>query len=486
MSAALGRRAFHALAASAPLLLLGCDRASSALYRALAGGVPDTFVAPTSADVDPDFHLLSRAAFGPRPGDLERVRAMGRRAYLDEQLDPASIDDTARELVTETMDVAGLGPELGLELPPDQIEVELTRYEVLRATYSKRQLLEVMTEALGDHLHVSTGKPSALPFLPAYRTDVVRKHALGTFRELLHASAMSPAMLSYLDGRENKRRSASDAPNENYARELFELHTLGVGGGYTQQDVMEAARCLTGFVVEEKWAPGRVDFVAERHDDGEKRILGTTIPAGQGARDLEQLLDLVAQHPSTAKRVATKLARTFVCDDPPETAVRSASETFTATGGDLAKTARTLLESDEAWSHRGAKLKRPFRLVVSALRGLGADTHAKGDVVPTLARMGHEPLRFPTPDGYPTRAEAWLGTLLFRFRFASELAAGRLEGAEHLGAKELASRVPGGALGLFAHLVGRKPQSGELGALASLSEDDALALALASPAFQVH
>jgi hypothetical protein len=191
-----------------------------------------------------------------------------------------------------------------------------------------------------------------------------------------------------------------------------------VHGGYTQADVMEAARCLTGFIVKEEWAPGQVELVAERHDDGDKRVLGETIASGGGAADIERLLDIVAAHPSTATHVAHKLVATFVDDEPPLEAVEHAAATFRSTNGDI----RAVVKSVLGWSgfdaHTRSKIKRPFRFVASALRALGADTHAKGELVAWLARMGHAPYAWPTPDGCRS-GETWLSTLMLRFRFAS-------------------------------------------------------------------
>jgi uncharacterized protein (DUF1800 family) len=458
----------------------GCDRVLSALAEVAEGGLPRRFAVPDGDAVDPDVHLLSRATFGPRPGDLDRIRELGRDRWLDEQLHPEHIDDTACELRTAVIDTVHLEPGLVFEFPPEQVETELARHTLLRAVYSKRQLEEVMTEVWADHFHVAIGKASCRHLRTPYDRDVLRRHALGRFRDLLEAATLSPAMLVYLDGRDNRR---GPSPNENHARELLELHSLGAHGGYVQRDVMEAARALTGFVVtEDGKSPGSAVFVPERHDDGPKVVLGHAIAAGGGRADVDRLLDIVAGHPSTARRVAEKLSAAFVADDPPASVVAAAERAFTSSGGDLRAVVREILVSGGFFAAAGAKIKRPFRFVVSALRALTADTHAKGAVIDALGRMGQAPFSWPTPDGYPTRGEAWLGTLLERFRFAFDLASGRLEGA----------RVPAGDLfratdrrGLAAHLFGRAPTAAELGALDAAPQDvDALALALSSPAFQ--
>jgi len=250
---------------------------------------------------------------------------------------------------------------------------------------------------------------------------------------------------------------------------------------------MEAARCLTGWTVLEKWAPGAVEFIPARHDPGEKRVLGQVISAGGGAADLDRLLDIVAEHPSTAKHIAAKLCATFVADDPPRELVESVATTFTTTRGDIRAVLRSILLSPEFRAARAAKIKRPFRFVASTLRALFADTHAKGPLVAALGRMAHRPFAWPTPDGYPQRGEAWLHTLLPRFRFAFELCQDRIEGtrvdAEGL---EIAVRGDDKPSRLVAHLLGRAPDAREaqeiLGGGGPLR--DTLALTISSPAFQ--
>src|SRR5262249_11611084 len=193
---------------------------------------------------------------------------------------------------------------------------EITRHTLLRAVYSRRQLFEVMVGFWTDHLNINLEKGDCIYLKPADDRLVIRTHALGRFRDLIRASATSPAMLVYLDGKENKKAGPNDIPNENYARELLELHTLGVHGGYTQKDVLEVARCLTGWRLRTKWRKGTVYFDPHWHDNGEKSVLGHGIPAGGGPADLEQVIDMVCRHPSTARYVATKLVRRFVSEEP--------------------------------------------------------------------------------------------------------------------------------------------------------------------------
>jgi uncharacterized protein (DUF1800 family) len=369
------------------------------------------------------------------------------------------------------------------------------------AVYSKRQLREVMVELWTDHLNVAIGKSLCRHLKPTDEREVVRKHALGRFRELLGASAKSPAMLVYLDGTLNQKTHPAEKPNENYARELLELHALGVDGGYTQKDVMEAARCLTGWVVRERWAPGNVEFVANRHDDGEKLVLGQRIGRGGGAADLERLLDIVVAHPSCARHVSRKLCRWFVADDPPAALVARTADSFVATRGNLTSLVRGVLRSPEFAAGSAGRLKRPFRFVVSALRALAADTHGRRPLLGELARMGQVPYRHPTPDGYPLEASPWLGTLLPRWGFALALVEGRI-GHTRLDLARLDRALASGAgcaqhapaRVWLRHLLGRDPVPAELAPIQDYldagrepgSRARAIALMLSTPAFQLH
>ena len=490
----LSRRSLLGAGALSALDLTGCDRALSALTKIAGDRVPDPIEPPSSPAIDPIHHLLGRAGFGPWPGQVEEVRRIGKEAYIDAQLDPDAIDDTACALRTSVIDTVATPTSLLFEFPPEQVEVELQRHALLRAVYSKRQLYEVMVEFWTDHFNVAIGKSLCRHLKTADDRDVIRAHALGRFRDLLGASALSPAMLVYLDGRANARGPKGERPNENYARELMELHTLGLHGGYTQKDVMEAARCLTGFVVREEWAPGLVEFVPERHDDGPKTVLGHVIPAGGGRADVERLLDIVASHPITGWFIGEKLCRTFIADRPPASIVRRAADVFHETDGDIKKVVRAILLSDELAESTWAKIKRPFRLVVSALRAVGADTHAKGDLLDHLTRMGQPLFSFPTPDGYPTQGDAWLGTLLWRFNFALALAEDRIDGTR-VDWEALHHALRGDGLHgdtaslarLARHLFGRAPDETELAAVAGYGagrDPRRVALLLSAPAFQ--
>jgi uncharacterized protein (DUF1800 family) len=282
----------------------------------------------------------------------------------------------------------------------------------------------------------------------------------------------------------NRRSKSEEKPNENYARELLELHTLGVHGGYTQQDVIEVARCLTGWTVRDrkKFFKGRVEFQGWQHDDGPKRVLGEAIPAGLGPRDLDRVLDIVARHPGTARHLAWKLCRRFIADAPPESAVAVTAAAFAASGGDIPATLRALFATPEfaAPAARGGKFKRPFHFVVSALRATNAETDVSRPMIDYLVRLGHAPFRYATPDGYPEEATHWQNTLLWRWNFSTALAANRIQGTR-IGPEELRQRL-GGDEALMATVLGRRPTAAERAAYHD--SGSGLALLIASPAFQ--
>jgi uncharacterized protein (DUF1800 family) len=348
-----------------------------------------------------------------------------------------------------------------------------------------------------DHFNIDPSKGECKWLKTADDRDVIRRHALGKFSELLRASALSPAMLWYLDGRVNRKRNSSESPNENYARELLELHTLGVRGGYTQKDVMEVARSLTGWTVRSKeekpyFSIGKVEFKPELHDFGSKTILGHTLAAADSkgskeeleriaSRDLDGILEVVTRHQSTALHISTKLCRRFIADEPPADAVAQVAETFSRTRGDIRETLRALFATPDFQTQRGNKLKRPFAFIVSALRSTGAQTDAGLPMIHYLNRMGHAPFSYPTPDGYPDTGTPWLGTLLWRWNFAVALSDGQLKGTK-CDLNALREKT-GGDTGLMAHFLGRKPTQEETEAYRDSGAG--VALLLASPAFQV-
>lgn len=421
-------------------------------------------------------HALSRLTFGARPGQVARVQAVGLDHWIDEQLHPERLTDEALDrrltlLLTLESDAAAARPadrEAARVQARERID-ELSQAKILRAVYSERQLEEVLVDFWFNHFNVFAGKLLVRGAVTSYERDAIRPHVFGRFRDLLGATAKSPAMLGYLDNWQNvdpksaerlrsqtratarpRLRQASGsgdaeprpAPpprglNENYARELLELHTLGVDGGYTQQDVVEVARAFTGWTMR----PRRTmtfEFAALLHDRGAKTVLGHTIPAGGGAEDGERVLDLLAAHPSTARHIATKLARRFVSDEPPPALVDRVAARFTATGGDLRETVRAVVTSPEFFAHeaRAAKLKTPLEFVASALRASGADLRHARAVVRTLRDLGMAPYFCQPPTGYADDAATWTtsGALVSRMNFALALRDGTLRGVTVPGA----------------------------------------------------
>jgi uncharacterized protein (DUF1800 family) len=474
------------LLAGAAQSLSGCERLISMVADQLGQSPHASSYIAQGEQIDPDFHFLSRTTYGVAPGDLDHIRAVGRRGWLDEQLNPDRINDTACDLRARRFETLHLEPGLCYEFKKNVLRQDLARHTLLRATYSRRQLHEVMTGFWSDHLNIYSEKADCIYLKTSDDRDIIRRHALGNFHELIRASATSPAMLVYLDGKENKKASPTDVPNENYARELLELHTLGVRGGYTQKDVSEVARCLTGWRLHDRWQRGKVYFDAQWHDDGEKHVLGHLIPAGGGASDLDRVVALACDHPATAQHIATKLVRYFVSETPPSSLVAAVASEFSRTRGDIKSMLRVLLLSDEFAASAGSKFKRPFHYVASALRCTAADTHAHAGLTNYLASMGQAPFEHPTPDGYADETIPWLGSLLWRWNFAFALVSNGIEGT-HVDA----SRFTAGSFDantVFACFVGRKPSTAEASAFSQVAAKEqqtlALGLILASPAFQ--
>jgi len=332
--------------------------------------------------------------------------------------------------------------------------------------YSNRQLEEVLVDFWFNHFNVYEGKNVPLlnnsfrALLASYERDAIRPHVLGRFKDLLLATARHPAMLYYLDNWQSMSTDAQDriqvgpfasgvnqiqalppalaarqahGLNENYGRELMELHTLGVGGGYTQQDVIEVARCFTGWTVRKPADPEFL-FVDFMHDDGEKVVLGHKIAADGGEQDGLQVIDILAHHPSTARFISRQLAQRFVADDPPQALVDRMAQTFLKTGGDLRAVLETMFSSTEflsegAWQ---AKIKSPFEMVVSAVRATGADAIDSYALAQKLADLGEPLYGKVEPNGYPLIGDGWLGTadLLGRMSFATALVSGLIPGVK--------------------------------------------------------
>jgi len=534
----------------------GRGTASRALALAVAGVLMLGAIVPVVADTKSKaassgltadqkiIHLLNRIGYGPRPGDVERVKKIGIDKYIDLQLHPERIDDPTIEAKLANypslhMSLAEiqakypppqlLGRQLGLKQgkntpvlppgegaddnakreyrqqvtayyqendlrPPQFLLQELQSQKIIRAAYSERQLQEVMTDFWFNHFNIFWAKNADRNLTTDYEMSVIRPRTMGKFKDLLLATAKSPAMLVYLDNfqsmspdaklpdpRQMRRPGAAQrrpgalggfgnprlnnpnyrdrqnemdrmppeqprpaqAPvglrnrkpgiNENYAREIMELHTLGVEGGYAQKDVQEVARCLTGWTLDRPRQGTEFVFRPFMHDNGEKTVLGHKIPAGGGIRDGEMVIDILAHHPSTAKFISTKLVRRFVSDTPPQALVDRVASVYTKTDGDIREMLRTIITSPEFNSkeaHR-AKIKSPFELAVSAVRALGADVTVPLQTAQFIAKMGQPLYLYQAPTGYPDRADQWVntGSLLERLNFGLALTTNKVRGA---------------------------------------------------------
>jgi uncharacterized protein (DUF1800 family) len=433
-------------------------------------------------------HALNRLTFGPRPGDVERVRRAGLDAFIEQQLQPERIADERLDAALEAlpslrMSIAELhrqfprpderrAPNIAsgertrgemmegrpAERRPARILAELQAAKVLRAVVGERQLQEVMADFWFNHFNVFAGKGQLRWYTTPYEREAIRPHALGTFPELVRATARHPAMLFYLDNWLSTRadfvvpfgpnRGAKRGLNENYARELMELHTLGVDGGYSQADVTEVARAFTGWTIDGPNIEGRFLFRPGMHDTSEKIVLGHRLRGGGGGEDGERVIDILVHHPSTARFIATKLVRRFVADDPPPALVERVAVTYRTTGGDVRAMLRTIVAAPEFWAsdREGAKIKTPFQYVVSAVRAVGGRVDARGafEVARASAEIGEVLYGAPPPSGYADRAEQWVNTaaLLARMNFALRLVNGGLPGV-HTDVPALVAGVDG-------------------------------------------
>jgi len=460
---------------------------------------------PANPDDKTILHVLNRIGFGARPGDVERVRQIGLAAYIDQQLHPERIADrgvdeqlagyetltkNSRQIAQEyyapgqkarqaakknagdaTQDRPQLTPEeMKLQRKMREPLIELSEQKIVRAAYSDRQLEEVMTDFWFNHFNVFANKGPEQEYLTSYERDVIRPHALGKFRDLLEATAKSPAMLFYLDNWQsvdpngvhpannraattrgfgrggifgprfppqqnpNAKQQQKRGLNENYGRELMELHTLGVDGGYTQTDVVNVARAFTGWTIDQPRQGGSFRFEPRFHDAGEKIVLGHRIKAGGGENDGEQVLDILAKHPSTARFISTKLVRRFVSDTPPPALVDRAAQRFSETDGDMREVLRTILTSPEFFAADAyrAKVKTPFEFVVSSVRATGSTITDPNGLVQQVRQLGEPLYMCQPPTGYADKAEAWVntGAMLNRMNFALALVSGRMRGVE--------------------------------------------------------
>jgi uncharacterized protein (DUF1800 family) len=457
---------------------------------------------PALTPRDSAYHVLTRLAYGPRPGEVERVAQQGVMAWINRQLSPGDIDDARlaeherhfQILAYDRGDLARLyfdaqrarrerqqkaaadtlsdsvGPA---ERQGRQLAAQFAELAVTRATLSERQLYEVMADFWVNHFNIFLGKGADRFLTPEYVEQVIRPRALGKFEDLLIATARSPAMLFYLDNWESvvpgavppaalrlsarpffgrrpplfgtapdpatmdsmRRQAQQRMPqgiNENYARELLELHTLGVDGGYTQQDVINVARIFTGWSIKQPQQGGDFEFHDWAHDEGEKEVLGVTFPKDHGMDEGIRLLKLLANHPATMHHVSRRLCERFVSDDPPDGCVDDAVAAWQRSHGDIRAVLRAIFTSPDFWANANirAKVKTPLEFVVSAARAVGADADTTPRLAQLVGRLGEPLYLHVAPDGYPEKEAAWVnsGALLDRMNAAVALASGRLPG----------------------------------------------------------
>lgn len=383
-------------------------------------------------------HVLNRLGYGPDPWTLARLAALGPRGYVAEQLRPETIPDDAVDALLADYPSLGMSflelrtfypnrPAPG-QLGSGDVLKELQRAKLVRAIASHRQLEQVLVDFWFNHFNIVATDRRDYDISP-YERLAIRPHVLGRFRDLLLAVARSPGMGDYLDARRNR----VGAPNENFGREVLELHTVGVESGFTESDVANVARAFTGWK-ENQYAADGFEYVAAFHDAGPKTVLGTALPAGGGYEDGVAVVDLLASHPATARRIVRKLVVRFVSETPPAALVDAATATWLATDGDLRAVLETILLSPDFLDtpvYRRTKVKRPFHLLASIARATGADPAALNlDRIRRRVReLGEDLYGFPSPAGYPDVSAFWTsaGTMVQRFNVA-ELAARGVDG----------------------------------------------------------
>jgi uncharacterized protein (DUF1800 family) len=445
---------------------------------------PDVRELPADQQI---IQALNRLTFGPRPGDVQKVRALGLDSWIDQQLRPEKINDAAieqfvakypainqdqndllrqyaeqqrerREMrrteADSTRMMSGQDSVMARRQLAQrfnltrQVVTQLQSSRVARAVASERQLQEMMTDFWENHFSIYAQKGAPEPYyLTDFDQNVVRPRALGKFRDLLEAVAKSPAMLFYLDNarsmadstrptlaRRQQRQRQRPGLNENYGRELLELHTVGVEGGYTQQDVINVARAFTGWTIKPPAQGGGFIFRPGVHDAGEKIVLGHKLRAGRGMEDGQDVLDILAMNPSTARFISFKLARRFVSDSPSKALVDHAAQVYLRTNGDIREVLRAIITSPEFFSRQAfrAKVKSPFEVVVSAMRALNASPDSSPRSAQVIAFLGQPIFGHQAPNGWPETGEAWMntGAILNRINFGMAVAAGRLPGVD--------------------------------------------------------
>jgi len=371
-----------------------------------------------------------REALGSIPPEQMDAVVIAMPAALRNQLMPIAPEELRRKLVLSNT-------------PQQLIAFDLSEGKLYRAILSNRQLQEEMVDFWYNHFNVFIGKGSERYMVPSYERDAIRPHVLGHFRELLESTATSPAMMFYLDNwesvapdvaRRGRGGKQTRGLNENYGRELLELHTLGVEGGYTQKDVTEVARCFTGWTIKNPQGGSIFTYNDRVHDKGEKIVLGVKIPAGGGREDGEKVLDIIAKHPSTARFISKKLAQRFVADDPPQALIDHMAKTFLDTNGDIRAVLNTMLTSKEFFSQGAyhAKVKTPFEMIISSVRATGAQVDFAFPLANRIAQLGEPLYAKLEPTGYSSANAEWINSasLLARMNFALDLTQNKVQGTK--------------------------------------------------------
>ena len=368
--------------------------------------------------------ILNRVGFGADAESLAAMRKVDREQYITDQLAASADEPLKLILQLNRLDVLQLETSDLRDLPSEAVIGQLQQAAILYSVYSANQLRERMVDFWTNHFNIYARKGNVAYAKGPEEVRIIRKHALGSFPEMLKSIAHSPAMLEYLDNQKNQKGVA----NENYARELMELHTLGIHGGYFQRDVQEVARCFTGWRIEDRFlhARGHFRFDPDRHDDGEKIVLGHRI-AGGGEEDGNKVLALLANHPSTARFLATKLSQYFLGAISNHW-VESLAARYQSSEGDIAFMLGPLLRSPDLVSSPPI-LKRPFDYAISAIRSAGGETDGGAPLRKHLEKMGEALYEWPMPDGYPTKTSSWTSSLLPRWNFAFAFANGNIEGS---------------------------------------------------------
>jgi uncharacterized protein (DUF1800 family) len=389
--------------------------------------------------------LLSREQIRTlRTGNVEQKRAVIAAIPADQMDDVAiALPPGLRLQLLPAVEPALRRKLMLLTAPQQLVAFDLSEGKLYRAILSNRQLEEQLVDFWYNHFNVFLDKGADRYLVPTYEREAIRPHVLGKFRDLLEATAKSPAMLFFLDNWESvggtaPQRGNAKRPvrglNENYARELMELHTLGVDGGYTQKDVTEVARCFTGWTIRQPREGGDFFYNDKVHDKGEKIVLGVKIPAGGGKEDAEKVLDILARHPATARFISKKLAQRFVADDPPQKLIDKMAKTFRDKNGDIREVMKTMLTSDEFFSQAAyrAKVKTPFEMIVSAVRATGAQVDFAFPLANQIAQLGEPLYRKLEPTGYSDANSEWVNSaaLLARMNFALSLAQNKVPGSK--------------------------------------------------------